>query len=213
MRAATLAAVAGAALAGGVPAAAAEVLQLRAEIHGGGAGGTGLGGGRQDDAFHAGATGLSYGAIVGAELLFIDGWVEHNQYTGADGLIGTWTQFMIGLDTEFDLGEVNRGKGDDRYAAVYGEAGFGLGFGVGTGQQVDPPLDNSEVTDKGFLGQAHLGFGYRFTRSLSVGLTLPVQGGYLFKSGEGLAANDIGTQYYSLQGAALVNLRLSLTIR
>lgn len=198
---------------GGAPAASAELLQLRAEIHSGGAGGTGLGGARQDDAFHAGTSGLAYGATVGAEVLFFDGWVEHNQYLDADGLSGTWTQFMLGLDTELDLGEPTRGKGKERYSPVYGELGFAIGFGVGTGQQVDPPLDNSEVTDKGFLGQVHLGLGYRLNRVLSVGLTLPVQAGYLFKSGDGLAANDTGTQYYSVQGAALVNVRLSLTLR
>ena len=202
-----------AALLGGAPAASAEVLQLQAEIRGGGAGGTGIGGARQNDAFHAGASGAAYGALVGAEVLFFDGWIDHTQYRTDSGLAGTWTQFMLGLDTQFDIGERSRGTGEDRHAPVFGEVGFAIGFGVGTGQQIEPPLDNSEVTDKGFLGQVQLGIGYRLTRILSVGVSFPIQGAYLFKNGAGQAANDTGSQYYSVEGAALLNLRLALTLR
>ena len=86
------------------PAAAhADLLSLRVEAHGGGAGGVGVGGDQKDNAFQAGARGGAYGALVGAELLFIDGWVSHQQYN--DGaLIGTWTQFMLGMDVDVDLG-------------------------------------------------------------------------------------------------------------
>lgn len=191
----------------------ADVLSLHAAIQGGGASGEGVDGEARADAFHAGAQGLAYGALVGAEVLFLDGWIEHTQYLRAGTLAGTWTQFMVGLDTQFDVGQATRGRGAERYSVGFGEVGFGAGFGVGTGQQVMPPLDNSQVTDKGFLGQVHIGFGYRFSRQLSAGVRLPVQGAYLFKSGDGLAANDQGNQYVSVQGAVLLELRLSLLVR
>jgi hypothetical protein len=200
----------------------AEILQFRAEIHGGGAGGQGVSGDRADDAFHAGATGATYGAIAGVELLFLDAWIEHNQYVDAEQFAGTWTQFMVGLDTQIDIGARDRGTksdaegnptGDDGYSALFADLGMGVGFGVGTGQQVDPPLDNSELTDKGFVAQLHVGMGYRLSRMLSLGVTLPVQAGYLFKSGEGAVANDQSTQYASVQAAVLFNLRLDLTIK
>ncbi|WP_428268860.1 hypothetical protein [Haliangium sp.] len=193
--------------------AAADLLTLYAEAHGGGAFGDGLGGEAQRDAFHAGAQGLTYGGIVGAEVLFVDLWVQHDQYNRDGELAGTWTQFMLGLDTQFDIGKKRKGRGTDRFSAGYGELGFAVGFGVGTGQQVIPPLDNAQVTDKGFLGQISLGFGYRFNRVLSLGVSLPVQVGYMFKSGDGRAANDTGNQYYGAQGAALINLRLTAPIR
>ncbi|GAB4543298.1 MAG: hypothetical protein Tsb0020_55230 [Haliangiales bacterium] len=194
-------------------AASADLLSLYLEGHGGGAFGDGLGGEAQADAFHAGAQGLAYGGLIGAEVLFVDLWVQHDQYLNAGELAGTWTQFMIGLDTQFDIGRRKRGKIKHRYTPGYGEVGLALGYGVGTGQQVMPPLDASQVTDRGFLGQLHVGFGYRFSRYLSMGVSLPIQVGYMFKSGDGLAANDTANQYYGAQGAALLNLRLTVPIR
>lgn len=209
------------ALAGTAPAtAAADILSGYAQIQGGGASGAGLFGDRQDDAFHAGAEGLTYGAIVGVEIIYLDVWVEHNQYMGSGSLEGTWTQFMTGLDIEFDLGEkvgTKRARGgrlSGGHSRYYGEFGIGVGFGVGTGQQIDPPLDNSEVTDKGFLFQANLGLGIRLGRHFSIGLTMPLQAGYMFKNGEDVgAANDISTNYGSMQGALMLTSRLKIQLK
>jgi hypothetical protein len=175
-----------------------------------------LSGDAKDDSFHEGAAGGVYGAMVGIEFLFIDGWIEHNQFRDGDGLAGTWTQFMAGVDLKVNVGEpqggtVEKGKRTgDTYSSTYIEMGFGLGFGVGTGQQVMPPLDNAQVTDKGFLGQAHLGLGYRLNRVLSIGVRVPVQIGYMFKNG---VANDSGNQYVSAQAAALLGLRFDFQLK
>ncbi len=187
-----------------------DIFRLRAEVHGGVGGGEGLGGEQKDDAFHAGAGGILYGAIVGGEVLFIDVWVEHHQHLSDDGLTGTWTQFMLGFDTEIDLSKPVDGQ---LHSDSYVELGVGVGYGLGTGQQVMPPLDNSEITDKGFVAQATFGLGYRITSVLSIGLVIPIQGAYLFKSGPGLAANDRDNQYSSIQGAALLVTRLEVGIR
>jgi hypothetical protein len=270
--------------------AAADVLSLYAAVQGGGAGGQGVDGEAKDEAFHPGVQGLAYGALVGAEVLFIDGWVEHTQHRRDGALAGTWTQFMLGLDTQIDIGEPKTAPSPSQEAeqaaaeqaaaeqaaqeqaaaeqaaaeqaaaeqqageqAAQGEQavqppqpapppkpaaspkpaaqpvaqrtvvvgpapgyfdiGFAVGFGVGTGQQVMPPLDNSEVTDKGFLGQAHFGLGYRLSNALSLGVRVPVQAAYLFKSGDGAAANDRGNQYVSVNAALLLELRLNLSVR
>ncbi|HWN66141.1 MAG TPA: hypothetical protein VNM90_00810 [Haliangium sp.] len=261
--------------------AAADVLSLYAAVQGGGAGGQGVDGEAQDEAFHPGVQGLAYGALVGVELLFIDGWVEHTQHMRDGALAGTWTQFMIGLDTQIDIGEPKTALSPSQEAAQaaqeqaaqeqaaadqaaaeqaaadqaagepvegaqgeqaaqppqpaparpapaqpvaqqrvvigpapgYFDIGFAAGFGVGTGQQVMPPLDNSEVTDKGFLGQAHFGLGYRLSKALSLGVRVPVQAAYLFKSGDGAAANDRGNQYVSVNAALLLELRLNISVR
>lgn len=199
----------------GTSPASAGILEFRAQLQAGGASGKGISGGQKDNAFHEGAAGMSYGGLVGVEILLVDVWVEHNQYTGSDGLRGTWTQFMTGLDVKIDLGEKNRGGSGDKgeYTSMFLEAGVGVGFGVGTGQQVVLPLDNSQVTDKGFLANAHVALGYRLNKLLSVGLTLPIQAAYMFKSGDGIVANDESTHYRSVQGAAMLNLRMELNLK
>ncbi len=194
--------------------AAADVFSLRAELHGGGAGGVGVAGGAKDNAFSTGARGATYGALVGAEILFLDAWIDHHQFTDGS-LIGTWTQFMAGFDVDIELGKpplkpgakagtkLGRAKG-------YVEAGLGFGFGLGTGQQVELPLDNAQITDKAFLIEARFGAGYNLNRVMAVGFTLPVSYGYMFKSGPGVVANDDGNQYQAVQGALMLNLRFLL---
>lgn len=205
--------------------ARADVLSLHAEVHGGGAAGKGLDGDvtgnpdigiAEDEAFHAKTRGATYGALVGVEFLFVDAWVEHNQYMDGDGLLGTWSQFMGGLDLELDLGEKvgatkKKGKLKGGYSQGYFETGLAVGFGVGTLNQVEPPLDNRQIEDKGFIGQASIGAGYRLNRILSLGVSVPVQFGYMFKSGG--PANLEDNQYVSVQAAALLNLRMKFKLK
>lgn len=191
----------------------ADLLSLRLEAHGGGAGGAGVAGDQQDNAFQKKARGGGYGGLVGVEVLFVDVWVQHHQYT--DGkLLGTWTQFMTGMDVDVDLGvpAAAPGKPHGRPRGYF-EAGLGLGFGVGTGQQVMPPLDNSEITDKGFLLEAKFGAGWNLGPLFSLGFVVPVSGGYFFKSGPGVVANDQGTHYQAVEAAFLVNFRAKLKIK
>lgn len=199
------------------PAAArADIVSLSAQVHGGAAAGQGLGGDRKDEAFHDGATGGTYGARVGVEILFVDLWVQHDQYRDSDGLLGTWTTLMTGFDVDMDLGgekggtRNERGEIDGGYSSGYAELGFGVGFGLGTGQQVEPPLDNGEITDKGVVGEAFVGAGWRLSPSWSFGVQVPVQAAYLIKSGSGATANDLGTHYTEISAAALLALRINL---
>jgi hypothetical protein len=194
--------------------AAADVLSVRAEVHAGGAGGTGLAGGAKERAYATNARGATYGALLGAEVLFLDAWIEHHQVT--DGaLVGTWTQFMAGFDVDLPLGETPPPAGSKAGtkpgpAKGYLELGLGVGFGLGTGQQIDPPLDNSELTDKGFLVEGRLAAGYHLNRVMAIGVAIPIQYGYLFKAGGGVVANDDNNQYQQLSAAVMLNLRFRL---
>lgn len=201
----------------------ADILSLHGSLHGGGGGGMGIGGGALDDghiAWFENANGATYGAILGAEVLFIDGWIEHNQFRDTNGLLGTWTQFMLGMDVKIDMGEQTEGskkEGDDtgklggnRYSKTFAEFGFGFGFGVGTVEQFDGMLDYTDVTDRGFLVQVSAGIAYRITRNVAFGLRVPVQAGYMFRKG---IANDASNQYRSIQAAALLELRLDFLLR
>ncbi len=195
----------------------ADVLSGYVQAQGGGATGVGFVGDLKDSAFHGEAEGLTYGFLIGVEIVLIDVWVEHNQYVRGTDFAGTWTQFMTGLDMQLDMGPtrggttLKNGRVKGGHSQYYGEFGIGLGFGVGTGQQVDPPLDNSELTDRGFIFQAQIGGGMRLNKLLSVGLSLPMQAGYILKADS--PANDVETNYGSFQGALLVNARFKWQIK
>jgi len=203
------------------PPADAGLLELDAQIHAGGQAGKGWRGARQDEAFHDHSSGAGYGALVGVEFLFIDVWIEHNQFVNdardsGSGIHGTWTQFMTGMDVQFDIGDKAgqppaQGEKDKRHYKTYAALGVGVGFGVGTGQQVDPPLDNAQITDKGAVGQAHLDFGYRLNEVMSIGIHIPVQVNWLVRNDT--TANDNGNWYGEYNVAGFVTLRANFAIK
>jgi hypothetical protein len=191
-----------------VPAtASAEVFKVYGEAQGGGMYGKGIAGDHKADSAFQGGRG-AYGVLVGAQVLIFDAHVHHRQYINGDGLT-TWTQFTAGLNFGFDTGsEQDKKEGKGGYVAF----GVGLGFGVGTGAQVDPPLDNSQVTDKGFLLEGRLNFGTHLNKVFDIGAQVPVSYGYLFKSGNGATANNTSNQYQSVQAEALLVLRANIHI-
>lgn len=185
----------------------AKVLDLYVQAQGGGGYGQGIAGDplAQEADFFKGAAGPAYGGRLGAEFLFVDGWVEHMQYNDGTGL-RTWTQFMLGADWDFPLGDTEPGQ----KPKTYGEIGFAAGYGVGTGEQVTPPLDASELTDRGFMGQVSFGADWRFSRIMSLGLSVPISYGYIFKDG---CSNCNENQYQSISGAAFLHLRFHLELK
>lgn len=189
-----------------VPAtASAEVFKLYGEVQGGGLFGKGISGDHKDASAFQGSRG-AYGAAVGAQFLIFDGNIQHRQYINSDGLT-TWTQFTGGLHFGVDTGTEQDKKA---HKGGYMSMGIGVGFGVGTGAQVDPPLDNSEVTDKGFLLVVKPGFGKHLNKVFDIGLSVPVSYGYIFKSGNGATANMTESQYQTVQIEALLVLRANI---
>jgi hypothetical protein len=190
--------------------ASADVLTLFAEADGGGAFGKGTSGDQviKDSAFFAKAPHLDYGVLVGAELLFLDAWIQHHQFTDGSR-IATWTQFGAGVHIQVDLGDDKERKA---HTSGFFEIGGGAWFGLGTGQQVMPPLDNAQITDKAFLVEGRLGLGKHLSSVFDVGVTVPVSWGYFFKNGNGAAANDVSTHYQGIQGEGLVFLRANVRL-
>jgi hypothetical protein len=189
-----------------VPAtASADVFKLYGEVQGGGLYGKGIAGDHKADSAFAGGRG-AYGALIGAEFLIFDVHIQHRQYINGDGLT-TWTNFSGGLNFGFDTGSAQEKKD---HKGGYVALGVGLAFGIGTGQQVMPPLDNAQVTDKGFLLEGKFGFGKHLNKVFDIGLSAPVSFGYLFKSGNGATANDTSNQYQSVQAELLLVLRANI---
>jgi hypothetical protein len=190
--------------------ASADVLKLFAEVDGGGVYGKGTGGDQviKDSAFFAKAPHLDYGALIGAEFLFLDAWIQHHQLTDGSR-ISTWTQFGAGVHGTIDLGDAKQQKAHE---GGFFEFGVGGWFGLGTGQQVMPPLDNAQITDKAFLVEGRVGFGTHLSSVFDFGLSVPVSWGYFFKNGNGAVANDVSTHYQGIQGEALLYLRANIRL-
>jgi hypothetical protein len=187
--------------------ASADTLKLFGEVHGGGMYGEGTAGDQKSTAFFQRARGGAYGALIGGEFLFFDAWIQHHQYF-SDGL-KTWTQFGVGIHFTNDLGsaeERKAGKG------IYIEFGGGLWFGLGTGAQVMPPLDNAQITDKALIGEGRIGLGKHLDKIFDLGIVVPVSYGYFIKSGNGAAANDLSTHYRGVQAEALLALRMNIRL-
>lgn len=200
--------------------ASADVFKLYAEVHGGGTLGTGLSGGRKDDAFFKRAAPPTYGILLGGRFLIVNAQIQHHQFVRlgsgaeAESDLSTWTQFDIGLGFSADMGAKppkQPGQKEPKAGSFF-ELNVNVGFGVGTGEQVEPPLSNDEVTDKGFLVEGRLGFGKHLSDVFDAGVQIPISWGYFFKSGEGAAANDVDTQYQGVQGSALVYLRANIRL-
>jgi hypothetical protein len=190
--------------------ASADVLKLFVEANGGAGFGTATGGDAalKDSAFFARAPHAAYGALIGAEFLFLDGWIQHHQFTNGSRL-ATWTQFGVGVHGTIDTGDVKQQKAHE---SGYVEFGVGGWFGLGTGQQVMPPLDNAQITDKAFLIEGRIGAGKHLSNVFDIGLVVPVSWGYFFKNGSGAAANDTSTHYRGVQGQALLVLRANIRL-
>jgi len=186
--------------------ARADIFKLYAEAQGGGMYGKGISGTYQDDSFFGNAKGGAAGLLVGGRFLIFDGNIKHNQFING-GETETWTQFTAGLAFGMDSGTEQEKK---EYKGGYFEMGAALGFGLGTGAQVDPPLDNSEVTDKAFILEGKLGFGKHLSKIFDIGVSVPVSWGYFFKSGGG--ANNPDNQYQGVQAEALLVLRANVRL-
>ena len=201
------------ALAALAPTARADIFKLFAEVDGGGMDGKGITGDQKDSAFFKNPHG-AYGALVGAELVFIDAWIQHHQFYGHNdvvdgGHLATWTQFGLGVHFQLNLGD---DKAQKAGTGGFVEIGAGAWFGIGTGQQVQLPLDNAQLSDKGFLGEARLGFGTHLNKIFDLGISVPVSYGYFFKTGNGATANDLSTHYQGVQGEALLYFRANIRL-
>jgi hypothetical protein len=186
--------------------ASADLLSIFGQVDAGGMYGQGTSGAQKTNAFFAKSPNATYGALVGAELFILDGWIQHNQFTDGSRLT-TWTQFGLGLHFRMDTGTEQQQK---EHSGGYVDLGLGGWFGLGTGQQVMPPLDNAQVTDKGFLVEGRIGAGWHINSALDFGLEVPVSWGYFFKNAA--AANNTGDQYQGVQGMALLILRAHLAL-
>ena len=180
--------------------ASADVLKLFGEIHGGGMHGSGVAGDLKDSSFFGQAGGPAYGLLVGGKVLFVNAWIQHHQYPGSNGL-RTWTQFGLGTSGSIDIGDADDG--------LYAELGAGLWYGIGSGAQVMPPADRSQVTDRGIIAEGRIGAGKHLSKFFDLGLVVPLSYGYFFRSSAG-GLSDLSTHYIGFQAEGLIALRVNV---
>ena len=191
--------------------ARADVAVLMGSVQGGGQVGKGTGGDQKDEAFFANAPSGAYGVSVTGRFLFFAADITHRQYSFVGGedenSVRTWTQFSAGVDFEVGLGSTKekaaRKGGFLQLSAM-------AGFGLGTGQQVNPPLDNGQITDKGFMLGGKIALGTHLSNHLDLGVMVPAQYGYFFKNG--VAVNDVSNHYQGVTIEARVFLRLYIKL-
>lgn len=184
--------------------ASADILKLFAELDGGAAYGMGSSGFQRtkDDAFFAKAPHATYGALLGAEYQHLGAWIQHHQFTDGSRVV-TWTQIGAGFHAQLDFG-----------AFVY--QGFiavsaGAWLGLGTGKQVDPPLDDKQITEKALLLEGRLSIGKHLS-IFDVGISVPVSGGYFIKNSIAAIVASGSLFYRGVQGEALLFLRANLPL-
>lgn len=193
-----------------------DVLTISGDAHGGGMFGTGTNGALKDEAFFARVPNATYGVAASARFFFLGGTIQHHQYVGprinTDGAgekpsLATWTQITAGLDFTVDLGTDQQKK---LKQGNFIQVAAGAGFGVGTGQQVNPPLNNEQIDDKAFLIEGKFAFGKHIGKHWDFGLMIPVSYGYYFKNG--VPANMLDNHYQGIHVEALAFLRLRIKI-
>lgn len=157
----------------------AKVLDLYASLKGGWV----TGGGSNSLAANAAdyfelERGPALGFEVGAEILFLDLMINGTRMFDPrstdeagvqEGSGGTFFQFLLGIDGDFAL---DGGAVPSTFLRVGGNAGVGLGLH----REVRAPLDDSQVSDKGFVFNGVLALDQHLSRFFVVGLE--VQPGY-----------------------------------
>jgi hypothetical protein len=172
---------------GGARAAEARLLDARAGVRLGGMAGWGSSD-TTPDFFHNTA-GFGGGFELGARLLIFDASVSFLQLVNSSGWAGTLTQVQLGVAFDIPIGEERKtpdGKtvtDDVIHPAIVG------GFGFGTPAPVKPPLTNDEISDKGIVAVAKVGYEHFLNQFLAIGLEGDI-GYHYFLGGQVVTNNN-----------------------
>jgi hypothetical protein len=154
--------------------------------------------------FFAHTRGAGIGFEAGLKLLIIDLSVTFTQFADSDGTVGTLTQFLLGTNFDIPAGGAKFEDGQPR--AIF-RPGIQGGFGFGTAGPVDIPLNNAQVSDKGFV--SYLNFAYEYFLNPFIGVGGQAQFGYHYFLG-GQVVNESDDHSSGFQLAAFGTLTFHL---
>jgi len=106
------------------------------------------------------------GFNLGLKLLVFDFSTNFFQTFNSSGAAGTLIQFLLGTEFDIPLGGAKLPDGQSQNVLEPEIAG---GFGFGTPGPVNPPLNDSQVSAKGIVANATLGYEYFFNPFIAIG--------------------------------------------
>ena len=106
------------------------------------------------------------GFNLGLKLLVFDLSTNFFQTFNGSGAAGTLVQFLLGTEVDIPLGAAKLPDGQSQNVLEPEIAG---GFGFGTPGPVSPPLNDSQVSAKGVVANATVGYEYYFNPFIAIG--------------------------------------------
>jgi len=163
--------------------------------------------GQGETDFFARNQGGMTGFKAGAEILFIDVFVDFKQGWGKPGQsqnldwTSAWIGFMLGIDLDLHFGEQKK---------WHFLIGADAGFGIGTAGPINPPVDNADVSSKGFVAQGRAGLDYHFTKVFAIGVEADLGYHYLFLNG--LPVNVVDNHEQGIHFLGMLTTKLAFGI-
>lgn len=202
-RAALVAVLATAGLAGIAPRPAqARLVDLYAGATAGGV--TGWGTTSRTPDFFDTTRGPGVGFDLGVKLLFIDVSATFLQVFNSSGTSGTLIQLLLGGEVDLPLGPAVLPDGQSRNVLKPKLAG---GFGFGTPGPVSPPLTDSQISAKGIVGNATVGYEYFLNPFIGIGAE-GTFGYHYFFGGDVVNSSQTYSSGYHLLGLGTVTFHL-----
>ena len=184
--------------------AQARLLDLRAGADAGGIVGWGATSNTPD--FFEHTSGGALGFNLGLRLLVFDASIGFTQVLNGSGTVGTLTQFLLGIAIDVPVGHDKLPNRKSRAVVTPALVG-GLGFG--TAGPVDPPLDNDQVSDKGFVSHLKFGYEYFLNPFMAVGAT-GLLGWHYFFGGQVITNSQDHSSGYHAAALAQFTFHLGL---
>ena len=110
--------------------------------------------------------GGTVGAEAGLKLLVFDLSGSFTQVLNSSGASGTLTQLVLSIDVDIPLGRRRLSTGQT-VQIIHPSVGGGVAFG--TPGPVNPPLDAAQISDKGLVVPARVGYEYFLNPFIAVG--------------------------------------------
>jgi hypothetical protein len=144
------------------------------------------------------------GFDLGLKLLVFDFSANFFQTFNGSGAAGTLIQFLLGTEVDIPLGDLKLPDGQSQQVLKPEIAG---GFGFGTPGPVSPPLNDSQVSAKGVVANASIGYEYYFNPFVAVGAVGTFWYHYFFGGDEvnGTSGHSSG---YHLMGLGTLTFHL-----
>lgn len=148
--------------------------------------------------------GPGIGFDLGVKLLFIDVSANFLQVLNGSGTAGTFIQLLLGGEVDVPLGPVRLADGQPQNVL---KPKLAAGFAFGTPAPVSGPLTDEQISAKGVVGDAILGYEYFIDPFVAVGAEATFGWHYLFGGDVVNSSHGYSTGYHVI-GVGTVTFHL-----